>query len=114
LHNSAATQALCRIAIGRRNYLFAGADSGGVPAAAIYLLIGMAKLNKVGLRTRLRYVLTQMADHPVNRVDELPIGAPADRASLNNAPLYSEVMPALIKSAHCLRRWWTTLTATQH
>jgi len=33
------------VAIGRRNYLFAGADSGGERAAAIYSLIGTAKLN---------------------------------------------------------------------
>jgi hypothetical protein len=46
IDNSAAERAL-RIAIGRRNYLFAGADSGGERAAAIYSLIGTAKLNGV-------------------------------------------------------------------
>lgn len=50
IDNSAAERALRRIAIGRRNYLFVGADSGGERAAAIYSLIGTAKLNgAVGL-----------------------------------------------------------------
>ena len=68
--NSAAERALRGIAIGRRNYLFAGADSGGERAAAIYSLIGTAKLNGVDPEAWLRHVLTQIADHPVNRVDE--------------------------------------------
>jgi transposase len=71
IDNSAAERALRGIAIGRRNYLFAGADSGGERAAAIYSLIGTAKLNGVDPEAWLRYVLTHIADHPVNRVDEL-------------------------------------------
>lgn len=58
------------VAIGRRNYLFAGADSGGERAAAIYSLIGTAKLNGVDPEAWLRHVLAHIADHPVNRVDE--------------------------------------------
>jgi hypothetical protein len=58
------------VAIGRRNYLFAGADSGGERAAAIYSLIGTAKLNGVDPEAWLRHVLANIADHPVNRVDE--------------------------------------------
>jgi len=58
------------IAIGRRNYLFAGADSGGERAAAIYSLIGTAKLNGVDPEAWLRHALTHIADHPVNRVDD--------------------------------------------
>jgi len=71
IDNSAAERALRGIAIGRRNYLFAGADSGGERAAAIYSLIGTAKLNGVDPEAWLRYVLTHIADHPVNRIDEL-------------------------------------------
>jgi transposase len=71
IDNSAAERALRGIAIGRRNYLFAGADSGGERAAAIYSLIGTAKLNGVDPESWLRYVLTHIADHPVNRIDEL-------------------------------------------
>jgi transposase len=70
IDNSAAERALRGVAIGRRNYLFAGADSGGERAAAIYSLIGTAKLNGVDPEAWLCYVMTHIADHPVNRVDE--------------------------------------------
>ena len=58
------------MAVGRRNYLFAGADSGGERAAAIYSLIGTAKLNGIDPEAWLRHVLANIADPPVNRVDE--------------------------------------------
>jgi len=70
IDNSAAERALRGVAIGRRNYLFAGADSGGERAAAIYSLIGTANLNGIDPEAWLRHVLTHIADHPVNRVDE--------------------------------------------
>lgn len=70
IDNSAAERALRGVAIGRRNYLFAGADTGGERAAAIYSLIGTAKLNGVDPEAWLRHVLAHIADHPVNRVDE--------------------------------------------
>ena len=70
IDNSAAERALRGVAIGRRNYLFAGADSGGERAAAIYSLIGTAKLGGVDPEAWLRHVLTNIADHPVNRVDD--------------------------------------------
>jgi transposase len=50
--------------------LFAGADTGCERAAAIYSLIGTAKLNGVDPEAWLRYVIAYIADHPVNRVDE--------------------------------------------
>lgn len=65
--NSAAERALRGVAIGRRNCLFAGTDSGGERATAIYSLIGTAKLNGVDPEAWLRYVLARIADHPVNR-----------------------------------------------
>ena len=58
-------------AIGRRNYLFAGADSGGERAAAFYSLIGTAKRNGVDPETYLRHVLARIAAHQINRIDEL-------------------------------------------
>jgi transposase len=71
IDNNAAERALRCVALGRKNYLFAGADSGGQRAAAIYSLIGSAKLNGLDPELYLRSVLGQIADHPINRIDEL-------------------------------------------
>lgn len=71
IDNSAAERALRGVAIGRRNYLFAGADSGGERAAAIYTLVGTAKLNGIDPEAYLRHVLGCIADHPITRVEEL-------------------------------------------
>jgi transposase len=59
------------VALGRKNWLFAGSDDGGERAAAIYSLLGTAKLNDLNPEAYLRHVLERIADHPVNRVDEL-------------------------------------------
>ena len=71
IDNNAAERALRAIALGRKNYLFCGSDAGGERAAAIYSLVGTAKLNGIDPEAYLRYVLERIADHPINRVDEL-------------------------------------------
>jgi transposase len=71
IDNNAAERALRAVALGRKNYLFAGADSGGERAAAIYSLIGTAKLNDLDPQAYLRFVLERIAEHPINRVHEL-------------------------------------------
>lgn len=67
---SAAERPLRGVAIDGRNYPFAGADSRGERAAVLYSLIGTAKLNGVAPEACLRHVLANIADHPVNRVDD--------------------------------------------
>ncbi|HEV2396092.1 MAG TPA: transposase domain-containing protein, partial [Candidatus Sulfotelmatobacter sp.] len=62
---------LCAPAHKRKNYLFAGSDAGGDRAAAIYSLIGSAKLNGLDPEAYLREVMTRIADHPINRIEEL-------------------------------------------
>ena len=59
------------IALGRRNWTFAGSDAGGERASAIYSLIETAKLHGCDPEAYLRRVIEQIADHPVNRVHEL-------------------------------------------
>jgi transposase len=71
IDNNAAERSLRTVALGRKNYLFAGSDSGGERAAAIYSLIGSAKLNGLDPEAYLRNVLSRIADHPINRIDEL-------------------------------------------
>ena len=71
IDNNAAERALRAVAIGRKNYLFAGSDTGGERAAAIYTLIGSAKLNGVDPAAYLRFVLERIADHPIKKLQEL-------------------------------------------
>ena len=71
IDNNAAERELRTAALGRKNYLFLGSDAGGERAAAIYSLIGTAKLNNLEPEAYLREVLGRIADHPINRIDEL-------------------------------------------
>jgi transposase len=69
IDNNGAERALRAVVLGRNNYLFAGSDSGGERAAAIYTLIGTAKLNSADPETYLRTVLTshRRPPHPSHR-----------------------------------------------
>jgi transposase len=79
IDNNAAERSIRGIALGRKNYLFAGSDKGGERAAAIYSLIETAKLNGLDPEAWLRDVLTRIAGHPINRVAELlPWNCPAN------------------------------------
>jgi transposase len=81
IDNNAAERALRAVALGRKNYLFAGSDKGGESAAAIYSLIGTAKLNGIDPESYLRNVLSRIAEHPINRIEELlPWNVAADMA----------------------------------
>lgn len=71
IDNNAAERALRAVALGRKNYLFAGSDAGGERAANIYSLIGTAKLNSINPEAYLRHVLERIAEHPINKLDEL-------------------------------------------
>ena len=92
IDNSAAERALRGVAIGRRNYLFDGADSGGERVAAIYLLIGRPKLNGVAPEAWLRRVLTHIADHPSIGLMISCLGTATSQQPIELTPLPSGVM----------------------
>ena len=72
MSNNSAERALRGIALGRRNYLFAGSDNGGERAASIYTMVASAKLNGINPEIYLKDTLTRIAEeHPINRVDAL-------------------------------------------
>ena len=55
----------------RKNFLFFGSDAGGERAAAIYSLVETAKLNGLDPEAYLREVFERIAEHPINRIEEL-------------------------------------------
>jgi len=71
IDNNAAERALRAVALGRKNWLFAGSDDGGERAANIYSLLGTARLNDLNPEAYLRYVLERIADHPITEIDKL-------------------------------------------
>ena len=71
MSNNAAERAVRGIAVGRKNWTFAGSDNGARRAAAIYTLIETAKLNDVDPQAWLADVLARLQDHPAKRIHEL-------------------------------------------
>jgi transposase len=71
MSNNAAERALRAVAVGRKNWTFAGSDEGGRRAAAIYTLIATAKLNNIDPQAWLADVLARLPDHPAKRIHEL-------------------------------------------
>ena len=70
--NNIAENAIRGIALGRRNWLFAGSHSGGERAAAMYSILQTAKLNGVNPEAYLTDALSKIAaGHPINRISEL-------------------------------------------
>lgn len=71
IDNNAAERSLRGVALGRKNWLFAGSDQGGHRAANIYSLVETAKLNRVDPQAWLADTIARIADHPARRVAEL-------------------------------------------
>jgi len=62
---------LCEPPHNRKNFLFAGSNAGGERAAALYSLLGSAKLNGLDPELYLHHVLARIADHPISKINEL-------------------------------------------
>jgi hypothetical protein len=71
IDNNPVERQLRAVALGRKNFLFAGSDAGGERAAAFYSLIGTAKLCGLNPEAYLRQVFSRIAEHPINRIEEL-------------------------------------------
>ena len=71
LDNNTAERAMRAVALGRKNYLFVGSQTGGKSAAIAYTLIETAKLNGVDPQAWLADTLACIADHKINRINEL-------------------------------------------
>ena len=71
LDNNTAERAVKPVAIGRKNWMFSGSEGGGKAMAIAYTLIETAKLNNVDPQGWLTWVLAQIADHKITRLDEL-------------------------------------------
>jgi transposase len=71
MSNNAAERAIRPLAIGRKNWTFAGSDAGGQRAAAMFTLIETAKMNGLDPEAWLADVIARIADHPINRIHEL-------------------------------------------
>lgn len=69
--NNAVQPAIRPLTLGRKNWLFAGSDAGGMRAAASATLVGTSKLNGLDPEAYLRQVLGCIAAHQVNRIAEL-------------------------------------------
>jgi len=71
IDNNAAERAIRPLALGRKNWMFAGSDLGGQRAATIYSLIETCKLNNINPYHYLQDVLSRIADHPNHQIEEL-------------------------------------------
>lgn len=71
MSNNAAERAIRPVAIGKKNWMFAGSDTGGHRAATLYTIIETAKLNNLNPERYLRDIITRIADHPMKKLDEL-------------------------------------------
>ncbi|MHB8812128.1 MAG: IS66 family transposase [Steroidobacteraceae bacterium] len=81
IDNNTAERSVRGACVGKKNYLFFGSDSGGERAAIAYSLIETCKLNNIDPQRYLQYVLERIADHPINRVEELLPWNVADKLS---------------------------------
>ena len=106
--NNAAERELRAIAVGRRNWTFAGSDEGGRRAAALYTLIATAKLNDVDPHAWLADVLARMPDYPAKESTTSYLGTgtqnvalPPDTALQNRKGQLSRAAPPRLRTADC-------------
>jgi hypothetical protein len=86
IDNNASERAVKPVAIGRKNWLFAGSEGGGRTAAILFSLASTCKLLKMDPFAYLRDVLDRVCTHPARRVAELlPDRRRAPRSAVQSA-----------------------------
>ena len=100
ISNNAAENAIRPVALGRKNWLFAGSDAGGERAAVFYTLIRTAKLNGIEPEAYLREVLTRIGEHPINALDALLPGTSSAQRRLASLPEPAPVKPSKPHPGH--------------
>ena len=113
IDNNAAERSLRGVALGRKNYLFAGSDAGGERAAALYSLIGSAKLNGLDPEAYLREVLTRIADHPINRIRRISALEYQIHASRSVHLTYSWTLSKTVLSGRLQFYWSCTIASAR-
>ena len=71
IDNNLVENAIRPVALGRKNYLFAGSHQAAQRAAMIYSLLGTCKVNGINPLHWLRDVLERLPTHPINRIEQL-------------------------------------------
>lgn len=71
IDNNMVENAIRPVAVGRKNYLFAGSHNGAQRAAMLYSFLGTCKINDINPFEWLRSTLDRMPNHPVNKISEL-------------------------------------------
>ncbi len=71
IDNNAVERAIRPVAVGRKNWLFAGSERGGNAAAIFFTLIDSARGAGLNPYSSLRDLLTRIGEHPINRIDDL-------------------------------------------
>jgi hypothetical protein len=68
-HNNTAENALRRVAVGRKNWIFCGSDNGGQTAATLFSLTATCRRHDIDPFAYLRDVLTRLPDTPIDQLD---------------------------------------------
>ena len=71
LDNNICERSIRPVTLGRKNYLFMGAKGGGDAAAIAYTLVEPCRMNSVDPEAWFSWVLARVADHKMNRIDDL-------------------------------------------
>ncbi|MBN2377396.1 MAG: transposase domain-containing protein, partial [Sedimentisphaerales bacterium] len=71
IDNNLSERTLRMVAIGRKNWMFAGSEAGAERAAIIYSLVASCKLNSLDPFAYFRDVLEKVTTYPANKIDDL-------------------------------------------